>query len=302
MPDSAEHRMLLTRYLLGQVSPEERAGLEGQYLDDDALFHELIAAENDLIDDYVRGKLGPQEKPFEEGFLSSPERRERVEFAKSLLAYRRIGANSDAPARERPSRWEAIRSYLGDAPAGVRLALATLLLLTVAGSSWLAVVNGRLYNQIEAALKTQAQAQRQTQELRRQIRELQQSEATTPRLSEAPPAAGYATLSMTLAPGLTRGADQRENLLAVPRGISEVRLWLKTNGSIRSTYNVILETAEGVQVWKSTGLAGHRGAGGGSMITIQIPAKVLKGDDYVLRLFLAGSSSISEEYSFRVVK
>jgi hypothetical protein len=61
--------------------------IHNEYLDDDELFHELIAAENDLIDDYVRGKLGPQEKPFEACF-SCPEKRERVAFARSLMAYR----------------------------------------------------------------------------------------------------------------------------------------------------------------------------------------------------------------------
>jgi len=45
----------LTRYLLGQVSPEERADFENQYLDDDELFHKLIATKNYLIDSYVRG-------------------------------------------------------------------------------------------------------------------------------------------------------------------------------------------------------------------------------------------------------
>src|SRR5947207_2409634 len=80
-PDS-----LLVRYLLGEASPEERSHLEARYVTNAELFEELVAAENDLIDAYAGGHLSDSDRRrLEEYFLVTPERRQRVEFAKALL-------------------------------------------------------------------------------------------------------------------------------------------------------------------------------------------------------------------------
>ena len=80
-PDS-----LLVHYLLGEASPEERSHLETKYVTNAELFEEIVTAENDLIDAYASGQLpDPDCRRFEENFLVTPERRQRVEFAKALL-------------------------------------------------------------------------------------------------------------------------------------------------------------------------------------------------------------------------
>src|SRR5215469_4346956 len=88
MADRSEDKTLLERYILGQVSPEERAVLEERYQADGDLFEELIAKENDLIDSYVRGELsGSARLQFESRFPAIPELRERVELARSLASH-----------------------------------------------------------------------------------------------------------------------------------------------------------------------------------------------------------------------
>lgn len=82
--DALEER--IHRYLLGDLPEEEQSALEQVFLDDGEVFEQVWAAENDLVDRYVRGKLTPAEKHlFEENYLASPAHCERLAFAKKLF-------------------------------------------------------------------------------------------------------------------------------------------------------------------------------------------------------------------------
>src|ERR1044072_2314211 len=78
----------LVRYLLGLMPEEEAARMEEVYLADDDLNDDLQAAERELIDRYVEGSLSKTERDrFENFFLCSPGRKERLRFARTLRAY-----------------------------------------------------------------------------------------------------------------------------------------------------------------------------------------------------------------------
>ena len=80
-----EKERLLVKYLLGELSEEEQVRVEDRALTDPSYLAEIEAAEADLVDAYVRGKLPPDSLlGFERRFLSSPSRRSKVEFAKAL--------------------------------------------------------------------------------------------------------------------------------------------------------------------------------------------------------------------------
>src|SRR5215471_2476644 len=73
--NSQDNRRLMTEYLLGELSAEDRAKFEEQYAVNDDLFEELIAAENDLVDGYASGTLTDVErKHFEAHYLGTPRR------------------------------------------------------------------------------------------------------------------------------------------------------------------------------------------------------------------------------------
>lgn len=81
-----ENKDVLLRYLLADLSDFDRERLKKESLADDELLEELHEVENDLMDSYVRGELSPKlRQQFEEKFLDSPERRERLEVAKLLM-------------------------------------------------------------------------------------------------------------------------------------------------------------------------------------------------------------------------
>jgi tetratricopeptide (TPR) repeat protein len=88
VPGGTKQDERLVRYLLGELSGEERDQLEAEYLGNAELHEELVAVEDELIYAYVGGRLSPSQSPsFERFFLQTPERRSRVEFAHSFAQF-----------------------------------------------------------------------------------------------------------------------------------------------------------------------------------------------------------------------
>src|SRR5215213_1638621 len=96
---------LLIRFLLDEMSEEERVQIENRFLSDNEFFECLLAAESALLDQYTQGKLsGHKLKQAESLFESSSSQKRDVEFTKELIAAVRqshelVEAASVAPER-----------------------------------------------------------------------------------------------------------------------------------------------------------------------------------------------------------
>jgi hypothetical protein len=78
----------IVQYLLQELPDEEQQRLDEQLFVDDDYYDNLLATENELIDDYLRNRLSPkQRQSFERTFLRSPYLRKSVNLARSLLTY-----------------------------------------------------------------------------------------------------------------------------------------------------------------------------------------------------------------------
>src|SRR3954462_5016398 len=120
----------LLRYLLGLLPEEEAERLDELSVADDDMAWWLRSAEDDLVDGYVRGTLDAQtRRRFETAYLSSPRRRERVEFAASLIQSvdRTPAAAETAPVVAMPPRPE--RAAPPPAREWQRWALAAMIVL-----------------------------------------------------------------------------------------------------------------------------------------------------------------------------
>ena len=85
MNPQSDNEKIIIAYLLGELPEEELQRFERRYLKDDNLFQELNEVEDELIDDYVSGALSVERRAsFEKSFLSSPERRDKVQFAGAM--------------------------------------------------------------------------------------------------------------------------------------------------------------------------------------------------------------------------
>ena len=74
------------RYLLGELDETEEIRLEDAAFADAETLAFVQSIENDLIDEYVRGELSESEVvKFERRFLTSEDRRRKIEYARTFL-------------------------------------------------------------------------------------------------------------------------------------------------------------------------------------------------------------------------
>ena len=101
---------LTRRYLVGDMSPEEKSRFEEEFFSDSEIFEELLSVENDLVDDYALGRLTDADRMlFERAYLRDPNVALRVEFARDLLA----GSLGIEQATDQANPPQEALSYLG---------------------------------------------------------------------------------------------------------------------------------------------------------------------------------------------
>lgn len=136
---SGESEQMLTKYLLNEVSEEERERIEEQIFTDRDFFEQVRTAEMRLIDRYVLGEMTADEQErFKSRYLSVPEHRRRVREAKlfheRLQSVRSESARGSNVRRAERNAFFAWASHFG-APA---VATASLAAVVVAGTGvWL---------------------------------------------------------------------------------------------------------------------------------------------------------------------
>jgi hypothetical protein len=87
MPNINEQE--IREYLLGSLSPERQAQIEFHIRSDADLSEELLAVEEELIDQYLAEDLSEVEQQlFETNFLTSTERHRRLDFGRVFKQYR----------------------------------------------------------------------------------------------------------------------------------------------------------------------------------------------------------------------
>jgi len=111
MSSNHDRQVTIRGYLLGALDEARRNEFEQRFLTDDRLFEELMAGEDELIDQYVAGDLNKQEtEMFENNILTTSERQQKVRFAKALKQYatRHASGNEDLPHNVQASPNEAV--------------------------------------------------------------------------------------------------------------------------------------------------------------------------------------------------
>src|SRR5918911_3475812 len=142
----AENTKELRQYLLGDLSGEAQQRVEQRLLTEPDFLDELLLGEEELIDDYVRENLPDDDRlKFERHFLSTPERRRQLSFARALGRYVSNAAESAGgeSARERPRaptpgpNWAGrLRAFWGGSPRALRAAAALAAVAGPFGAPW----------------------------------------------------------------------------------------------------------------------------------------------------------------------
>lgn len=122
-----EKALDLRPWLLGLLPEQESRSVEERLITDSELYEEVFIVEEELIDDYIAGRLSADERAaFESYFMNSPERQEQFRIANALRVYIGDAKDTESSAEVR-SRWPF---------AAISLAAAALVIVALV---WLAV-------------------------------------------------------------------------------------------------------------------------------------------------------------------
>lgn len=177
MPDTTQEN-LMYRYLLGDLPEAEQSALETEYFADSEKLEQMWAAENDLVDSYVRDQLPRADRElFERHYLQSLRHRQRVTLARKLLAeidekYSQT-VSSEASAPPRNSWWTGLLELLRGPQMLLGGALAAAMLLLALGGLWFLNERARLVGELaQSRAQSDARAQRES-ELAERARDLE---------------------------------------------------------------------------------------------------------------------------------
>jgi hypothetical protein len=317
--------VLIRAYLLGELSQAEQEEMEQRFMTQGDCFDLALAVEEELVDQYLYGNLSKEaQRQLSRRFLATREGAEQLQFAANLKEWARhkhTDREREPSAGGRAGRWLHALLRLRGRSAAVRYAfvatpvfLATILLLGL--QVW------RLQDQVKQLLASQMSPTPLEQELQEELarqqaqlddeaRSLQQLAEERDRLAqevrrlngsgEDRPQPLIAAL--TLPPGRARGSGG-SHLLVIKQGTGQVRLHLLVREPAYASYQVSLQEESGKPVWTADSLKPQI-AGGRIQIDIRLPAQLLSGGDYWLRLSGRTDQAGLEEagnYYFRIAR
>ena len=270
MSSNIVDQQLVRKYLLGTLPPDRLAQLEERLLSENELYEELLIAEDELIDQYLSNQLSDSERTtFESSFLLTPERQQKLRFARTLKRYVSAADPKNIAGgqlSENPFRaFTRLFSFLQNPVAVPSLVAVVLLLCT--GTSFF------IWNRL-------ARTQTHTE--------------------------SGNVLSVALAPDtmafVREGGEMKK--ISIPRGTETVQLRLQLPAVNYHAYRVVLQATESSDSWTRENLKPET-LEGEKFLSMDLPAESLKRDDYQLKVSGSPETGNYEEigrYRFRVVE
>jgi hypothetical protein len=323
---------LLKQYLLGDLSSDQQQELEKVLLTDGSALEQLLLAEDELADEYVCGSLSPAEAArFERHFLSTPERQQKLRFARSFRQYVSKAAPMDRSRPEREERqqgsfWRRLFS-LPTRQSVPAWSLAAAFVCVTLAALWSVIRVREVESQLTQVQGQQSLSSNQARDLEKQLSEersrqrqlaarLQQEQNERTELerqlaalkggsgpqSPRRPGMGSGTLlSFALTPGLVRDL-QGLRKVTIPPAANWIELELQWPGAEYKGYQATLLDADGRELWSQSTSKTQAGAKN-EKIVLALPTQLLPPGDYSLKLMARGAGSELEDagrYYFRV--
>jgi flagellar biosynthesis regulator FlaF len=314
-----ENEKEIRRFLLGEMTDGERTAFEEKFIaEDSGLFDEINVAEDELIESYIRGTLSSTEKrKFEQNFLISETRRQRVAFTREM--FDKLAADGKSAAKkieavaESPSVWNSITQFFKTP----RLAFgAALVILILVFGFWLLVFKpSEKRNEIVQQITptpTISNTPQKVEENQNVAVDSNVSSANAPetnknspsnsqenpnknQLKEAIPKPIVATIALFA--GTVR-SEGKMRVLELTKDTKGANFELNLENSDYKTYRAEIVNADGNVIYRSGKINARR-----SKLNAFFPTAKLKKGDYFVKLYGFNSSDEEEsaaDFQFRV--
>lgn len=279
---------ILRRYLLGDLAENDRYVIDERLLVDDGLAEQVSLCESALIDDYVTGRLTPNERElFDRKFVVTEARKDKFRFAASLKDFAEFQTTSSEPSRGSERSWrEMVTAWFTLKPARVwAFAGGAVLVLVFLGAIWLIARKPQQSQPLIAASEPMPTLAPQSspQIAASPTRSLAEPTPNPkPQTKPKEPALSPAVATAVLMPGALRAGGNMTRI-AIPQGEHDVlRLSLILEVPGAGTFVAELANADGKTVAVRQNLRAR--SNGQTKVTFEVPARLIQSDDYQIKL------------------
>lgn len=248
-------------YLLGTISELERTAIDRALLTDEDEFEQVLLAEDDLIEAYVRNELSAVERvQFEQFFLADPECQQKLRLARALHRYANDPDKQPVQVKA-AAAYVAAESRIGWQRPIWQWALAGSLLVALIG----VIAVFRPTDSIQVVQNTSA------------------PDATVKTIPAATLPPGTSKLTVELTPGRTRGKEERDKEIPIAQnhGLIEFKLYLENEPY--PDYEVTL-IAEDEAPQNLAGTFKPQMSKDGNYVTVSVSVSMLGRGSYRIKL------------------
>ena len=302
---------LISRYLLGQLSEEAQIELEDQAFADTNLQEIITGVENDLIDEYVREEMSAVVRSqFESRFLTSINRRRRVELAAALFAVTKtesVSQQNVTSVSEKLSLRESIVAILSGFSNLARIGVAVAVIIIVAIVCWRIIqlkkqptfvtTNQQVppisYPEPVSPVISMPPNQSSDLALKNNSAQPRPNRTVGKHLAEP---SGQTSVSLILATGIARGSERRPRLL-VPASARQVQVHVALDPDEQyQEYRIELRDQNGNQIYSKE--LSVRKTSSGKTLNFTVPVRILQTGGYELTVKGLSDEQPGEVLSF----
>jgi hypothetical protein len=251
-----DNEELMTRFLWGDMEPEERERVEQRFLEDQSFFEKLCAFEEEMLLAHSREELPePLRRQIQECLDASPVRRRRFDEVRAFAA-----AAAAALPVEKPAARAGLRAWLWP---------------DVLSPVWIAPVVALVVLLVAALIMLQRGSTAPP-------REVAKSPGVSPSPPRAPIAAATPPFFLQLG-NLRRGTSPQVNVLRIPPEAGVVVLTMAVSGAPPLNPAASFATVEGAPVADNVAVQIEARDSVVNLV-MRVPAKQLAPQDYVLTI------------------
>ena len=284
----------ICQYLLGQLGLEQQQRFEEQLMTQEGVFDELVVLEDELIDEYLQGTLSPVDRAdFEKHFLATPERQQKLQFARALQKHVAAAALKQTPVSlSNPSFWQSLLALVHAQSPAFRYGFQAALSALVVAGLWMGSTTWRLSTQVAEIRSQQGVWQereqltrQQLEEQRRRSQELEQQLALAQTQGQKLPETSLSGLvAFVLSPNLVRDSSGTSKRLTISPDASLVELRLELADDTYQNYRAVLQDEAGSEVLPPFNNLRPKRSGPNQFLVLTLAAKSLPQGDYLLKL------------------